>query len=355
MSQLVSPVQTVDCKEYFERVMAAGEDATEGQPSLRFSMAGQCLSVRFSCPPLERQFLPALRHLLMSSPPVRCGESSELTLTVWGGISADRVLQETPWEQPQDMSVGVTCVQGRRGTVTWNHDTNMVHVYDRTLQVGSVWVPDVDHVILWERAAPFAKILNWWLADQGVSYVHSAAVGTSQGAVLIVGRGGSGKSTLTLSSLSTSLQCLGDDYVGVRDGDQPTVFSLFNSAKLEPSHLDRHFPEYRAHVQQEGYAFGDKSLLFLSDTHSEKLLHEAPLKAIFVPRITDDAIPSLTPCGAAEAFRALAPSTMFQLPGNLREKFAALTQLTRVTPAYRLHLSPDLDRNIRLVEQSVKG
>ena len=77
--------------------------------------------------------------------------------------------------------------------------------------------------------------------------MHAGAIGTDGGAVLVVGRGGRGKSTTTLAGLGAGLKYVGDDYVAVETKDRPLVHSIYNAGKLEPHHLER-FPVLREHA-----------------------------------------------------------------------------------------------------------
>ena len=91
----------------------------------------------------------------------------------------------------------------------------------------------------WDWAAPLRAILHWWLGSHGVLQVHGGAVGTAEGGALVVGRGGSGKSTTALSSLAAGLRYAGDDFVAITTRPEPWVHSLYCSGKLDPGHLER--------------------------------------------------------------------------------------------------------------------
>ncbi len=59
---------------------------------------------------------------------------------------------------------------------------------------------------------------------------------------------------------------------------------------------------------------------------------------------------SATPIGRAAALRALAPSTLMQMPfGATADRFAELARLTAAVPAFRL----DLGRDVRGIAPAV--
>lgn len=76
-----------------------------------------------------------------------------------------------------------------------------VNVLDRQTRQAVYWVPSHRDPPAWVVASPLRSILHWWMELNGRQLVHAAAVGHDGRAVLIPGRGGSGKS-------STSLACL---------------------------------------------------------------------------------------------------------------------------------------------------
>ena len=75
--------------------------------------------------------------------------------------------------------------------------------------------------------------------------VHAAAVGDESGGVLLVGRGGSGKSTTALSCLGTQVGYLADDYCLVEMVEGPRVHSLYTSGKANRGSIAR-LPRLRA-------------------------------------------------------------------------------------------------------------
>src|SRR5205807_649323 len=107
-------------------------------------------------------------------------------------------------------------------------------VYDADANASWYWAADADRLPAWECASPLRHVLHWWLADHGLQQVHAGSVGTERGAVLVVGRGGRGKSTTTLAALGQGLKYVGDDYVAVELEPEPLVHSIYNAGKLEP-------------------------------------------------------------------------------------------------------------------------
>jgi hypothetical protein len=333
--------------QYFDAVIDAALSARARETTHHLQVAGNRVRLCFSGPALEASLFPALRHL----------ESSEertggLNVSVWTSSGAELLLDHAPWPARDYWKNGkILSVRGKRGYVAFDRQCATISLHDHKTGAASLWTPAADALPFWVRGAPLLKILNWWLADHKLMLCHAAAVGTPDSAVLVVGRGGSGKSTVAISSLRSPLRYIGDDYVVVRGGDVPRVYSIYNSGKLAPGHMRRCFPGLVDHAHRSSHADCDKNLLFLADSHPQKLLSQASLKAIFVPRISGQAQPVIEEISSAEALRAIGPSTVFQLPGNKREKFAMLSRFTQQLPTYQICLSKDVERNIGLIRR----
>ena len=82
------------------------------------------------------------------------------------------------------------------------------------------------------RYRPFAQLAAPRCRARGVAFLHAAAVVADEGAVLLVGRGGAGKSTTTLACTARGLGLVGDDFCALAETPEPTVLSLYRSVKL---------------------------------------------------------------------------------------------------------------------------
>ena len=74
-----------------------------------------------------------------------------------------------------------------------------------------------------------------------------------------------------------------------------------------------------------------------------QLVQQFPLRAVLVPRISGLPKTTARRVSPIAALAALAPSTIFQLPGTASSDLAAMAQLVRQVPTYALDLGTDLD------------
>lgn len=192
------------------------------------------------------------------------------------------------------------------------------HMTDSTLQIFDqrsgicvVIISDIAHLPEWYFAAPLRSALAMTLQSKGVQLVHGAAVGAPEGAVLITGYAGSGKSTTALNCHRLGMPILGDDYVAVRPARGPgeglTVHNVFASLKIVDQEV--------ASEQVHGVIAG-KSVLFPFLGRDELLLREAPLIALFSARVGEDTETRTAPAHPAEVARIAYASSALQLPCN---------------------------------------
>jgi len=337
--------QTCAGDRYFDAVINAAQCACSPEFDHHIEVATHQLRLCFSNASLEARLFPALRHLQQND-----GAAAELTIAAWSSPSTALVLDKSPWPARAYWEKGqMLSVRDQRGHVAFDPRAGTISVYDRKLGAASLWVRSEGNLPLWVSGSPLLEILNWWLADNDVMLCHAAAIGTPNGAVLLVGKGGSGKSTVALSSLASSLQYIGDDYVAVRGGHAPKVYSIYNSGKLEPDHMQHMFPGLASAAHRSSAADCDKSLIFIADTHPQKLLVQAPIEAILVPKIGAAEHAYIKPIARLLAFQAIGPSTLFQLPGNKRAKFSMLSRFVQKYPTYEINLTNNIKENINLI------
>ncbi len=173
--------------------------------------------------------------------------------------------------------------------------------------------------------------------------IHAAAVGRPDGGVLLVGKGGSGKSTTALACLRSELVHAGDDYVLIAGVPSPFVYSLYHAAKVVPEQLWR-VPHLEPWVSNRDRLDLEKAVVYLNEGFAEKLSAGFPLRAILLPRVTGGRDTRLVPASADQSLDALVPSSFIQLPGLGREGLQTMVRTVQSLPSYVLELGTDLAR-----------
>ena len=317
----------------FEDLSSGFERAVDtlGARELRLRIAGAPVLIRFAGQDLSDRLGRSFAHLADDS-----REEPVFTICTWdskGSDTAPPPLPQIASDAPRGTTVYAT-EEGRRFAV--RPILGQLSAYDPGGRVGWYWCRSSADLPFWEEAAPFRQLLHWWLPEQGKLLVHGAAVGHETGGLLLVGRGGSGKSTCALSTLESPLLYAGDDYVAVDPGPEPRVFSLYCSGKLVPEH-SRLLPHLPAPTFAGDGSREEKSVFYVAERFPERMCDGFPLRAVVAPRVHGSA-PVHAPAGVAEALAALAPSTLLQLVPAEAAALTTMAGLLQRVPAYRLEI-----------------
>lgn len=237
---------------------------------------------------------------------------------------------------------------GPRGEVIDLHTDETSAIFDpgtRELSVidrarGRAWAvkADAQPFRFWEIGSPFRFVLHDYFAHQGLQMVHGAAVGDARGAVLVVGMGGTGKSSTAMAAAAAGLRYLGDDYCLV-DPRTRDVHCLYRTGKLVgPADLAR-LPAYRGQsINADSFERGGhgKGVYLVDAVMPDAVAATRPVRTILLPRIADAAGSRCVPGTVGEALEALVPSTVGQLPGADARDAERLASLVLTLPVMTL-------------------
>jgi hypothetical protein len=309
-----------------------------------YIIGGYRVRLSFSGPALL-SLTKALEHLAADD-----DSSPALTICLWDTESTGQRMISRPWQEDDFLARGV--IQGYntdRIYTAFQHGSGAVSVLDTERNLAVFWAPD-PRLTYWEYGSPLRSILHWWLLSRGLQLVHAAAVGNSNGGVLIGGKGGSGKSTTALTCLESPLFYVGDDYTLLELDSAPVVHSLYNSAKLNSDHVQR-FPSLLPKIANPDRLAEEKALLFVNEHDRAKVAARLPVKAILLPRVTGRPETRLKRVSVAMTLAALAPSTIFQLPRAGGEAFKFLAAFARGLPCFSLEAGTDLSTIPPVIER----
>jgi hypothetical protein len=291
--------------------------------------------LRFAGVFLAEQLSRAFDHLTDDDP-----REPELSIDVWDSErSAPPPLPSLAPGSPRGTTV-YTAEEGRH--FASRPALGQLSAYDRATARAWFWCRNGTELPFWEPAAPFRQIFHWWLPERGALLVHGAAVGQASGGVLLVGAGGSGKSTCALSCLTSELLYAGDDYVAVHLQPEPRVLSLYCSGKLEPGHAAL-LPHLPSPTFAGDGALEEKSVFYVAHQFPERMSRGFPLRAIVAPRVQGNQ-PRVSKRGPAEVLAALAPSTLLQLVPARQEALSAMAALLGSIPAFGLEVGGRTDQ-----------
>jgi hypothetical protein len=322
----------------------------------RLVLAGVSIRMRFAGPRLAEILDPAFGHL--SRPAPSAGDSGSLADDLAVTVIDGGLFGPPPIAAHHFFGVGQSVELTRPGD---GHPSSLCGDYgDGALTILDVgrgrcvhWVYEVSKIPAGAAASPLRTPLGLLLATRGRYLLHGAAIGRPSGAVLLAAKGGSGKSTAALACLDAAtrpgaprLLVAGDDFVVLEpDPTVPRVHAFFGTAKIDRTHAAL-FPGLEPLVARDSGpldVLGEKAVLRLFPAAADRLARRLPLSAIAVPTLDLDRAESrIEPLSRAGAVLALAPSSIFLVPGTGGETLAAATRLVGGLPCYRLRIGRDV-------------
>jgi hypothetical protein len=317
-----------------EATLAA--EAAAGVTDQDIAIAGAAVRLRFASPTLARLFLPALSHL--PAP----GRESDAVFHIWDSDSSGIPMAPPPCARACFTDRGdIWGFMSERYRSAFHWSELSVNLLDTQTGTGIFWVQEAESLPYWTRSSPLRTLFHWLLERRGCQLLHAACIGTDDGAVLITGRGGVGKSTTALTALSSGMRYIGDDYLVVQLAPEPTAWSLYSTAKLHHDQTAR-LPELAALIVNGDSPYDEKSVIQLYPAHAEKLALSLPLKAVLTPEIVPQNHTDFASIAPAVLRQAAAFTTMTQLPHAGRRNYEMIGEIVSRLPGLRIRLGADL-------------
>lgn len=201
---------------------------------------------------------------------------------------------------------------------------------DLTAKRGIAWLPKGE-APPWIRSRPAISLIHAMMHDTPWCAVHGAAVGSDAGFTLLAGEGHSGKTTAALACAKAGWRYAGDDFVAV-NSETGGIEPLFCSARLRPALVET-FQSFIGETTPvsdfNGEPRHELSLANLGDR-----IGGGRLRATFIPRRRGAVTPEFTPARQSDAFRALLPTTAYELPGWPNEIAAKVARIAGLAPVF---------------------
>jgi hypothetical protein len=304
-----------------------------GVVSRFYKLAGKTVCIRFAGKALTNSLCPALEHLETG-----VTGTPDLTIMAWDTASTGVKAPPPPCSRRDFTDRGdIWGFNSKRIRTAFHYSDFSVNLLNMEQDEGLYWVNDTSNFPYWVYSSPFRTLFHWWLQKHGHQLVHAAAVGFQEGAVLITGKGGSGKSSTALRCLEDGWLYLGDDYVVVTKDPEPRVHSLYCTAKLSAGDMAR-FPGLSSLPMADFHVNPEKETVFLYPERSDQIIRTLPLIAILTPGITNCNSPHLLPASFWQVHRSMSFTTVAQLPGAGRETHEYIGDLVEGLPCYTLQL-----------------
>ena len=231
-------------------------------------------------------------------------------------------------------------LQGGHYRLHYFGELDFWQAYDRESGCGLQLMRANDELPPWDPGAPLRNLLHWGLLEEDLALLHAGTLASGANGVLLVGAGGSGKSGTVAAGILHGLGTVGDDYVAVHVGDEARAYPVFTTLKQDMEGLVRvgakkNIPAASAPNWQ------GKHLVEIAALARVPQPREIDIRALVLPKVADVPVTTFKTASAREAFLALAPSGITQIPSARSEMFALCARLARQLPAWRVDLGTD--------------
>ena len=348
----MDPVRKSEAEQadFHSRALAAALEAEDavGRHVVCLSVADVRIDLVFAGPRLVGDLLPALQHLVTDD-----AQAPAFTMHAWDGRTTGVRMPPPPCSRHDFTDRGdLWGFTSHRYRTAFHWVEYSVNCLDLETGVGVHWVQNADDLPFWSTASPLRTMLHWALERSGAQLLHAAAVGTDDGALLITGKGGVGKSSTALAALVRGLRYAGDDYVAVRLEPEPAVYSLYSTAKLNAEDVAQ-FPQLAPLVRRHPAADGEKAVLQLYPGLEPQIARRLRLRSVVTPRVASQVQTDLQPADAMTLRRAGAFTTLSQLPyaGQRTQEF--IEALIERLPGFALVLGSDRDRVVSTIRETL--
>lgn len=304
-----------------------------------FSKEGTCsykigpfiIHISSNCQGLLKTLTRAFAHLAPDT------ASPDLTIRLWHG----QKLPSLDWNLIQTNGY-----RGYRDPPFYFHyfeTIGALSAVDTERNIAYYVIRDLPSLPWWVSGSPLQVILHVWMREKGLQLTHCASIANKKSAILLAGKGGSGKSTTLLSCLQEGFDTLGEDYLLL---GPDRIYTVYQTAKWTPQTC-RLFPSYEPHIANPRVAYQEKALIYYKDIFPSQIAFSSRPHAIVSLSIGPSL--HLEKGDLRSSLQSLLLSTAMQLPHPDPRTTALLHAFAKPLDHYRLTLGPDLKENVALL------
>lgn len=339
----------MDPIQYFDEALSLFQELPSYHTD-QLRLADRTIHLRTPSMELRDRLFPSLVHLIDTD------EADAPELTIW--YAEDKHLPEKlnapPWDgfngQGYNSSIPQDDVQ-----LFFQPWQTQLFLYSRSKRTGIYWVQKTEDVPWWECTFSFRAIFHLWTWDLPAQLVHAGAMSKDGAGVLITGKSGSGKSTSCLNLLRAGYDYLGDDYVWVEIGENVKVFTLYQTAKIEPENLNERFSDWKPFIRNKDEYRTQKAIFDIKELFPKAATSSSIIKAILLPTVANQETTLFQRINPMHALMAMAPTTLHHLPHNRQNAYQKLMSVSSSLPSYHWHLGRDTNQFITSFHHFLKN
>jgi len=337
-------------EEFFQeirQVFTTAEQAMGGAIDRYYILGGFSIRLRFAGPALISSLTPALSHLQTN--PV---SHPDLTIYLWDSKSTGIKMARPTWTIDDYLQFGL--INGFNTEQFKTQFMNALYMVDLRMGKAAYWIPDAKNVPYYRTITPLRTIFNWWFNEHQRFILHAASLGLPEGGVVITNKAGSGKSTTALSCIGSAIKYAGDENCLISLDPEPYAYSLYCSGTLEAEDIDR-IPRLTPYLSNVSRLNIEKAIYLFNNDYQAYMIKGFPIIAILIPRVSGKVDTMIRKKPVSQPLLALAPGSLFQLPGVGGEYLGSLAELIKRVPCYSLELGTQINQIPHVIERFIRS
>jgi len=186
-------------------------------------------------------------------------------------------------------------------------------------------------------------ILSEFLREENVYMIHSSAVSKQGRGIVIVGKGGVGKTTVSIHCVKNGFKFLGDDLVFLSETNEKAVLFSFPI----PVHIKfdtlKYFPELDMLSRTPFQNTNEKQFFRVDKIFKDSIIDQASPFLMLFPEFNDNNSHKIEEISRIEAFKRLISNSMYVTnPERSRNHFEILNTIIESVKLYKLKIGKDL-------------
>jgi len=341
VNQSVNSKKNIEVGAFFETLKKLVIEAQRNQQSTLYDLDLAHISVHlnFFGNELSRILLPALSHITRSS---TASQQPEYRIHV-----LDATAINSPFPAIEDIvnkfifRGDIENFSSPQYQIAYLIHPKIICAVDHFNKIGIVIAQDSKRIPTFITASPFKEIFNWIMLNNQRSLIHAAAVGNQDGAVLLTGKSGAGKSVTAIRCLFDGFDFYGDDIVGISNSHKPVVHAIFASAKIFQKDCPT-IAGLEKYYHLNNISPNNKEVFFLEEHFKRQLPLQSSIKAI-LHIVQSDGEAAISPTSVANVLNIVGSTSFSIFPYFHQNHTIQLISLFKSLPCFKFELGNQVD------------
>jgi glycosyltransferase involved in cell wall biosynthesis len=305
-----------------------------------YQIVDRNICINYTTRELFELLSPSLAHLRLNSLP----NSVDFTIDAAHFEGHDSFFEEI-------VSIAENVIITTDHEISFGRDRRSLTILDHSSRRAFYLFQGLNCINDTELSATFHRVFKSLRGIEDWQLLHSAVVCRNSTGIMIVGRGGAGKSTLAISCLLSGFSYLSDDYCFISCAEHVAACSLYSSGKLFTKDIYDRSVFYPLRGEGRHDDRSKKTLFQFRLIFPTQVINQCSIRAIFIPVVSDDREASIVKVSPIIALRELAPSTIFQMPRVDASDLQKIGQVVERLPCFVIRMGADIEDSVHVLEQ----